>query len=245
MPKNNIAPNANIKDQNDNLTSQKMLKSFGDLCDNLTRQFNNAMEYRSDPIHVIPAKDVEKAIVVRTQFPKEYQDCIVDIKAAVNENKNVLRNISSHYNSMAASYNKLSGGKDELERTVSKLQQDKRELEAQIENLNTDALDRFIRNVKRRFKEWFTWRTLLYGIIACYAALLVMLFVVNLQTSYLSTDALSRRAYNAAVQLNWKNPGMYYQEIRRECKVNGRKSGKKLVEYYESLADGKKKETEQ
>ena len=92
MPKNNIAPNANIKEQNDNLTSQKMLKSFGDLCDNLTRQFNNAMEYRSDPIQVIPAKDVEKAVVVRAQFPKEYQDCIVDIKAAVTENKNLLCN---------------------------------------------------------------------------------------------------------------------------------------------------------
>ena len=83
MAKNNNAPDRHIQEQNEQLTSQKILRQVNDLCDNLTRQFNNAMEYQNDPVRVVPAEDVHKAVQVEMRFPARYQQAIVQLNSGL------------------------------------------------------------------------------------------------------------------------------------------------------------------
>ncbi|MGN1211957.1 MAG: hypothetical protein ACI4TM_09750, partial [Candidatus Cryptobacteroides sp.] len=223
------------------LTSQKILKQVNDLCDNITRQFNNAMAYREDPVQVIPAKDVDKAITVETEFPEKYQATLEDIKSNLESNNNELHRLNGNYCALSASFSTLSGKTMSLEAKIKELNIEKSALEKQIEALNTDGLDRFVRNVKRHFKQWFSIDNVFIGLLSAMAIVLVTCIIYMLANTYWSADSLARRAYDTAVEMEWKNPGRFYQEIRSECKENGKKSGRQLVEYYESLAEDREK----
>ena len=242
MAKNNNAPDRHIQEQNEQLTSQKILKQVNDLCDNLTRQFNNAMEYQNDPVRVVPAEDVHKAVTVVTKFPLKYQETIDALKSYLKSNNDELHRLNGNYCALSSSYATLSDKTKSLETKIRELNAEKEALEKQIEALNTDGWDRFVRNVKRHFKQWFSDENIFKWTLCALLIAIVLCIIIVLDSAYWSTDSLARRAYDSAVEMKWKNPGRYYQEIREECRENGRKAGRKLVEYYESLAEEKKQE---
>lgn len=242
MAKNNNAPDRHIQEQNEQLTSQKILKQVNDLCDNLTRQFNNAMEYQNDPVRVVPAEDVHKAVTVVTKFPLKYQETIDDLKSNLESNNDELHRLNGNYCALSSSYATLSDKTKSMEAEIRELNAEKDALEKQIDALNTDGWDRFVRNVKRHLKQWFSDENIFKGTLCCLVIMMVICIFFVLDYTYWSTDSLARRAYDSAVEMEWKNPGRYYQEIREECRENGRKAGRQLVEYYESLAEEKKQE---
>lgn len=242
MAKNNNAPDRHIQEQNEQLTSQKILKQVNDLCDNLTRQFNNAMEYQNDPVRVVPAEDVHKAVTVVTKFPLKYQETIDALKSYVKSNNDELHRLNGNYCALSSSYAILSDKTKSMEAEIRELNAEKDALEKQIDALNTDGWDRFVRNVKRHLKQWFSIDNVFIGLLSAMAIVFVICIIYMLANTYWSADSLARRAYDTAVEMEWKNPGRYYQEIREECRENGRKAGRQLVEYYESLAEEKKQE---
>ena len=242
MAKNNNAPDRHIQEQNEQLTSQKILRQVNDLCDNLTRQFNNAMEYQNDPVRVVPAEDVHKAVTVVTKFPLKYQETIDALKSYVKSNNDELHRLNGNYCALSSSYAILSDKTKSLEAKIRELNAEKDALENQIEALNTDGWDRFVRNFKRHLKQWFSIDNVFIGLLSAMAIVFVICIIYMLVNTYWSENSLARRTYDTAVEMEWKNPGRFYQEIRTECKENGKKSGRQLVEYYESLAEDREKQ---
>ena len=115
MAKNNNAPDRHIQEQNEQLTSQKILRQVNDLCDNLTRQFNNAMEYQNDPVRVVPAEDVHKAVQVEMRFPARYQQAIEQLNSGLTEyNKRInelriqLSDLNTRYSNLCNAYSKMA-----------------------------------------------------------------------------------------------------------------------------------------
>lgn len=220
MAKYNIASDKTIQGQTDTLTSQKILKQINDLCDNLARQFNNAMEYQKAPLRVVPAEDVDKAVYVVTEFPDRYQQTIdkisadlADYNGKVNEIKKTLASMDNSYYSVSASLRRVTQENVILKESNLSLQK---------------ALKTF------KLRKWA--KTVIISLVA--AAFIASALAVG-YFGFWSEDALASKAYRIALALEEKHPEQRYLEIRNEFETNGYLAAKDLVKKYQQQLDEK------
>lgn len=242
MAKNNNAPDRHIQEQNEQLTSQKILKQVNDLCDNLTRQFNNAMEYQNDPVRVVPAEDVHKAVQVEMRFPARYQQAIEQLNSGLTEyNKRInelriqLSDLNTRYSNLCNAYSKMAD--TTLENEI--LRESNLALGKKLEDAQIRGWKRLWKDLKCRIGILFTRN----GAKRTAYIVLVSIFVaMGTAISYyscLGVDAYAREAYRIAVALEFEHPGLVYQKVRDEYATDGYQAVVVLVAKYRKLLEEK------
>ena len=242
MAKNNNAPDRHIQEQNEQLTSQKILRQVNDLCDNLTRQFNNAMEYQNDPVRVVPAEDVHKAVQVEMRFPARYQQAIEQLNSGLTEyNKRInelriqLSDLNTRYSNLCNAYSKMAD--TTLENEI--LRESNLALGKKLEDAQIRGWKRLWKDLKRRIRILFTRN----GAKRAACIVLVSIFVaMGIAISYyscLGVDAYAREAYRIAVALEFEHQGLVYQKVRDEYATDGYQAVVVLVAKYRKLLEEK------
>ncbi|MGN1232533.1 MAG: hypothetical protein ACI4UJ_03680 [Candidatus Cryptobacteroides sp.] len=224
MTKNNNAPDKHIQEQNDQLTSQRILKQVNDLCDNITRQFNNAMAYREDPVNVVPAEDVHKAVEVEMRLPAKYLQAIEQLNSnltvynnRIGELRLQVSDLNTRYSNLCNSYSNLA--RVTLENEI--LRESNLALGKELEEAQVRGLKRLWKDIERGIRILFTKSGAKRA--ACIA--LISMFVASgiaiSYYSWLSIDAYARKAYRFAVDLDFEHPELVYQDIREEYESDG------------------------
>ena len=242
MAKNNNAPDRHIQEQNEQLTSQKILRQVNDLCDNLTRQFNNAMEYQNDPVRVVPAEDVHKAVQVEMRFPARYQQAIEQLNSGLTEyNKRInelriqLSDLNTRYSNLCNAFSKMAD--TTLENEI--LRESNLALGKKLEDAQIRGWKRLWKDLKRRIRILFTRN----GAKRAACIVLVSIFVaMGIAISYyscLGVYAYAREAYRIAVALEFEHPGLVYQKVRDEYATDGYQAVVVLVAKYRKLLEEK------
>lgn len=242
MAKNNNAPDRHIQEQNEQLTSQKILRQVNDLCDNLTRQFNNAMEYQNDPVRVVPAEDVHKAVQVEMRFPVRYQQAIEQLNSGLTEyNKRInelriqLSDLNTRYSNLCNAYSKMAD--TTLENEI--LRESKLALGKKLDEAQLRGWERLWKDLRRGIGILFTKKGAKWTACIVLLSIFVAMGIAISYYSCLGVDAYAREAYWIAVALEFEHPGLVYQKVRDEYETDGYQAVVVLVAKYRKLLEEK------
>lgn len=200
---------------------KKILDKLNEISAASARKDEMLAQYQAEPMNVLRAEDIDKAVTIMLEEPEGYLSAVAEIRREISAIKEYAGKLDF---ALLGSDGNVSKMGNHLLNMGNLLHQ----YLLALENKQQEP-----KGFRKKFMIWWTsWKVFLWR-VGLFLATLAFNILLGLYCYRWSDDAWARRAYDAAVKVGVESPENLYRQAREHIDRRGLVATKKTIAEYE------------